>query len=135
MEMIKDKNGRDLMEAQDMKKMWQEYTEKLYQKCLDISDNPESVVAYLEPDILESEIKWALESLAKTRPVEVMAFHFNYLKSLKMMLLRCYTQYASKFGKLSSGRGLKKISLHPKPKEWQCQGMLQLPYNCTHFTC
>ena len=60
MHMIKDKNGRDLTEAEDIKKR-QEYTEELYQKDLDILDNPDNVVADLEPDILESEVKWALE--------------------------------------------------------------------------
>ena len=57
MDMIKDKNGRDLTEGEDIKKRWQEYTEKLYQKDLDAPDNPDSVVTDLEPDILESEVK------------------------------------------------------------------------------
>ena len=57
MDMIKDKNGRDLTEAEDIKKRWQEYTEELYQKDSDIPDNPDNVVADLEPDILESEVK------------------------------------------------------------------------------
>ena len=61
MGMIKDKNGGDLTEAEDIKKRWQEYTEELYQKDLDVPDNPDSVVAGLQPDILESEVKWALE--------------------------------------------------------------------------
>ena len=72
--MIKDKNGRDLTEAEDIKKRWQEHTEELYQKDLDIPDNPDSVVADFEPDTLESEVNWALESMTKTRPVELMAF-------------------------------------------------------------
>ena len=56
MDMIKDKNGRDLTEAENIKKRWQEYTEKLYQKDLDVPDNPDTVVTDLEPDILESEV-------------------------------------------------------------------------------
>ena len=52
MDMIKDINGRDLTEAEDIKKRWQEYIEELYQKELDIPDNPVNVVADLEPDIL-----------------------------------------------------------------------------------
>ena len=55
--MIKDKNGRDLIEAEDIKKTWKEYTEELWN--LDIPDNPDNVVANLEPDILENEVKWA----------------------------------------------------------------------------
>ena len=57
----KDKNGRDLIEAEEIKKRWQEYTEELYQKDLEVLENPDSVIADLEPDILESKVKWALE--------------------------------------------------------------------------
>ena len=76
MDSKKDKNGRDLTEVEDSKKRWQKYTEKLYQKYLDALDNPDSVVADFEPDILESEVKWALESLANNKasggiPVEL----------------------------------------------------------------
>ena len=67
MDIIKDRNGRDLTEAEDIKKRWQEYTEELYQKDLDGTHNPDSVVADLEPDILESEVKWALESMANNK--------------------------------------------------------------------
>ena len=56
-------------------------------------------------------------------------------KSWKMMLWKCCTQYASKFGKLSSGHRTGKISFHSNPKERQCQRMLKLPHNCTHLTC
>ena len=57
------KNGRDLKEAEDIKKRWQEYTEKLYKKDLHDLDNHDSVITHLEPDILESEVKWALRSI------------------------------------------------------------------------
>ena len=59
---IKDRNGRDLTEAQDIKK-WQEYTEKLYKKDLHDPDNHDGVITDLEPDILECEVKWALGSI------------------------------------------------------------------------
>ena len=62
MDTIKDRNGMDLTEAEDIKKMWQEYTEKLYKKNLIDPDNHNSVITHLEPDILECEIKWALGS-------------------------------------------------------------------------
>ena len=58
---IKDRNGMDLTEAEDIKMRWQEYTE-LYQKVLHDPDNHDGVITHLEPDILESEVKWALES-------------------------------------------------------------------------
>ena len=63
-----------------------------------------------------------------------MEFQLSYLKSWKMMLSTCCTQYASKFGKLSSATGLEKVSFHSNPKEKQCQRMLKLPHNCTHHT-
>ena len=60
---IKDRNGMDLTEAEDIKKRWQEYTEELYKKDLHDSDNQDGVITYLEPDILECEVKWALGSI------------------------------------------------------------------------
>ena len=63
MGLIKDKNGMDLIEAVDIKKRWQEYTEELYKKDLHDLDNHDGVITHLEPDILECEVKWALESI------------------------------------------------------------------------
>ena len=60
---IKDRNGMDLTEAEDIKKRWQEYTEKLYKIYLHDPDNHDGVITDLEPDILECEVKWALESI------------------------------------------------------------------------
>jgi len=57
---IKDRNGIDLTEAEDIKKRWQEYTEELYRKDLHSPDNHDGVITHLEPDILEYEVKWAL---------------------------------------------------------------------------
>ena len=64
---IKDRNGMDLTEAEDNKKRWQEYTEELYKKDLHDSDNHDGVVTHLEPDILECEVKWALESITMNK--------------------------------------------------------------------
>ena len=55
---IKDRNGRDLTEAEDIKKKWQEYTEELYKKDLHDQDNQDGVITHLEPDILACEVKW-----------------------------------------------------------------------------
>ena len=63
---IKDRNGMDLTEAKDIKKRWQEYTE-LYKKDLHDQDNPNGVITHLEPDILECEVKWALESISTNK--------------------------------------------------------------------
>ena len=100
---IRDRNGMDLTEAWDIKKRWQEYTEKLYKKDLHDPDNHDDVITHLETDILECEVKWALKALLRTKLVEVMEFQLSYFKSWKMMLWKCCTQYARKFGKLSGG--------------------------------
>ena len=60
---IKDRNCRDLTEAEDIKKRWQEYTEEVYKKDLHNSDNHSGMIAHLEPNILECEVKWALENI------------------------------------------------------------------------
>ena len=70
----------DLTEAEDIKKRWQEYTEELYQKDLPIPINHNGVVTHLEPDILECEVKWALESITMNKLVEVMEFQLSYFK-------------------------------------------------------
>ena len=64
---IKDGNGRDLTEAEDIKKRWQENTEELYKKDLHDPDNHEGVITYLEPDILECEVKWTLGSITRNK--------------------------------------------------------------------
>ena len=99
---IKDRNGMDLTEAEDIKKRWQKYTE-INKKDLQDLDNNNGVITHLESDILECEVKWALGSITTNKvsggdeiPVEL----FQILKDDAVQVL---TQYASKFGKLSSG--------------------------------
>ena len=76
---IKDRNGTDLTEAEDIKKRWQEYTEELYKKHLHDQDNHDGMITHLEQDILECEVKWALESITMNKasgddgiPVEIL---------------------------------------------------------------
>ena len=64
---IKDRNGMDLTEAEDTKKRWREYTEELYKKDLHDQDNHDGVITDLEPDILECEVQWALESITTNK--------------------------------------------------------------------
>ena len=78
---MKDRNGLDLTEAEDIKKRGQEYTEELYKKDLHDPDNHDGVITHLEPDILECEVKWALESITRTKLVEVMEFQLSYFIS------------------------------------------------------
>ena len=110
MSSIKDRNGMDLTEAEDIKKRWQEYTQELYKKDLHNPDNHDDVITHthLESDILECEVKWALGSITMNRASGVMEFQLSYFKSWKMMLWKCCTQYISKFGKLSSGQSTRK---------------------------
>jgi len=70
----------DLTEVEDIKK-WQEYTEELYKKDLQDPDNHDGVITHLEPDILESKVKWALGSITTTKLVQVMEFQLSYFKS------------------------------------------------------
>ena len=65
--LVKDRHGMDLTEAEDIKKRWQEYTEELYKEDLHDQDNHDGVITHLEPDILECEVKWALESITMNK--------------------------------------------------------------------
>ena len=99
---IKDRNGMDLTEAEDIKKRWQEYREELY-KDLHVPDNHDGVITDLEPDILECEVKWALESITMNKPGGGDGIPVELFQILKDDAVKCCTQYASKFGKLRSG--------------------------------
>ena len=112
----------DLTEAEDIKKRWQEYTE-------------DGVITDLEPDILECEVKWALESITMDKasggdgiPVEL----FQILKGDAVKVLHSIYQ---QIRKTQQWPGLEKVSFHSNPKERQCLRMPKLPHNCTHLTC
>ena len=92
--LIKDRNDMDLKEAEDIKKRWQEYTEELYKKDLHDSDNHYGVITNLEPDILECEVKWALESITMNKasggdgiPVEL--FQIQKVDAIKVLHSIC----------------------------------------------
>ena len=81
---IKDRNGMDLTETEDIKKRWQEYTEELYKKILQDPDNHNGVITHLEPNILECEVILECgpqEASLQTELVEVMEFQLHYFKS------------------------------------------------------
>ena len=95
MSTIKDRNGMDLTEAENIKKRWQEYTEELYKKDLHDPDNHDGVITHLEPDILECEVKWSLGSITTNKatgsdgiPVEL----FQILKDDAMKVLHSICQ-------------------------------------------
>ena len=82
---IKDRNGMDLTEEEDIKKRWQEYTE-LYKKDLHDPDNHVGVITHLEPDILECEVKWALGSITTNKASGGDGIPVELFQTLKMML-------------------------------------------------
>ena len=130
---IKDKNGMDLIEAEDIKKGWQEYTKELYKKELNDPDNHDGVITHLEPDILECEVKWALGSITKNKasggdgiPVEL----FQILKDDGVKVLHSICQL---IWKTVVATRLENVSFHSNPKERQCQRMCKLPHSCTHL--
>ena len=126
---IKGKNGMGLTEAEGVKKRWQEYTEELYKRDLNESDNHDGVITHLEPDILEYQVKWALGSITTNKasrgdgiPVELWCCEsaaLNMPENLENSAV---------------ATGLEKVSFHSNPKERQCQRMLKLLHNCTHLT-
>ena len=118
---VKERNGTDLTEAEDIKKRWQEYTEELYKKDLHDQDNHDGVITDLEPDILEFEVKWALESITMNKasggdglPVEL----FQILKGDAVKVLHSEDSAVA--------TGLEKFSFHSNPKEKQGRTMLRL---------
>ena len=78
---IKDRNGMDLTEAEDIKKRQQEYTEELYKKDLHDPDNHNGVITHLEPEILDCEVKWALESITTNKASAGEEFQWSCFKS------------------------------------------------------
>ena len=135
MGIIKDRNGIDITEAEDIKKRWQEYAEELYKKELHDPVNHNGVITDLEPDILKCEVKWALESITMNKarggdgiPVEL----FQIVKDDTVKVLHSLCQQIWKTQQWPTG--LEKVSFHSNPKERQCQRMLKLLHNCTHPT-
>ena len=108
MSTIKDRKGKDLTEAEDIKKRWQEYTEELYKNDLNDLDNHDDVITHLGSDILEREVKWALGSITMNKASGGDEIPVELFQILKYDAMKCYAQYASKFGKLSSGHRTRK---------------------------
>ena len=153
---IKDRNGIDLTEAEDIKKRWQEYREELYKKDLHNPYNHDGVITHLEPDILECEVKWALGSITMNKasggdriPVEL----FQILKDDAVKVLHTICQQIWKpqqwpqdwkrsvFIPIPNKGNAKEcsncctiahISHVSQRRQWQ--RMLKLPHNCTHLT-
>ena len=133
MGIIKDRNRMDLTEVEDIKKRWQEYTEELYKKDLHDPNNHDSVITDLEPDILECEVKLALESITMNKASGGVGIPFELFQILKDDAMKALDMPAN-LENSAVATGLEKVSFHSNPKERQCQRMLKLLHNCTHLT-
>ena len=123
----------DLTEAEDIKKRWQEYTEELHKKDLHDPDNHDGVTTYLEPEILEWEVKWALGSITTNKAGGSNGIPAELFQMLKNDAVKVLHSICQEFGKIQKATSLKKVSFHSNPKERQWQGMLKLLHKWTHF--
>ena len=121
----------DLTEAEDIKKRWEEYTEELYKKDFHDTDNHDGVITNLESDILECEVKWALESITMNKASGCDGIPVELFQILKDDALNMPANLENS----AVATGLEKVRFHSNPKERQCQRMLKLLHNCTHLTC
>ena len=143
---IKDGNGMDLREAEDINKRWQEYIkgicrcksllhvalEFLYKKDLNDLDNHNGVITHLEPNILECEVKW---TSLQTKLVEVMEFQLSYFQILKGDAVEMLHSICQKIWKTQQWPlDWKRSVFIPIQKKRQCQRMFRLLHNCTHLT-
>ena len=120
----KDRNHRDITEAEDIKKRWREYTEELYKNDLHDQDNHDGVITRLEPDILEWEVKWALESITTNKasgddgiPVEL----FQILKDGAVKVLHSICQQIWK--------------THQRPQDWKRTVFIPIPKKANTKEC
>ena len=128
---IKDRNGKNLTEAEEIKKRWQECTAS-YKKGLNDPDNHDDVITHLKTDILEYEVKADIDSITMNKtsgddgiPAEL----FQILKDDAALNMPANLEISA------VATGLEKIRFHSNPKERQCQRMFKLLYNCTQLTC
>ena len=125
----------DLTEAEDIKKRWKEYTEKLYKKDLTDPDNHDDVIIHLEPDILKSEVKWTLGSITMNKGSgddEIPDELFQILKDDAVKVLHSIYQQIWKTWQWPKDW---KGQFSFQSQERKCQRMLKLLHNCTHLTC
>ena len=133
---MKDRNGMDLTEEEDIKKRWQKFTEELYKKDFHDPDNHDGVITHLKPDILNCKVKWALGSFTKKKasggdgiPVEL----FQILKDDAVKVLHSICQQIWQWS-----QDWKRSVFIPIPKnlkERECRRMFKLMHDCTHLTC
>ena len=116
---IKDRNGMDLTEAEDIKKRWQEYTE-LYRKDFHDTDNYDGVITHLEPDILECKVKWALGSITTNKASGGIGIPVDLFRILKDETESAALNVPVNLENSAVATGLEKVSFHSSPKERKC---------------
>ena len=123
---IKYRNGMDLTEAEDIKKRCQEYTEELYKKDLHDQDNHDGVITHLEPDILECEVKWALESITTKKASGGVGIPVELFQNLEDDAVKAlHSNMPANLENSAVATGLERASFHSNPKERQCQTILK----------
>ena len=121
-----------LIESENIKKRWQEYTEELYKK--DDPDNHDDVITHLEPDIQECEVKWALEDITMNKASGGDGISVELFQNLKDDAVKVLHSTCQQIWNTQQWpQEWKNFSFHSNPKERQCQRMLKLPHNCTHL--
>ena len=130
---IKNRNGIDLTEAEDIKKRWQEYTEELYKKHLHDPDNYNGVITLLESDILECEVKWALGSITTNKASRGNGIPVELFQILKADAVKVLHSICQQIWKIQQWPRTRKVQFSFQFQR-QCQRMLKLPHNCTHLT-
>ena len=118
MGIIKERNGMDLTEAEDIKKRWQEYTEELYKKDLQDPENHNGVITHLEPDILECKVKWVLGSITMNKASRGDGIPVELFQILKDDAVKsAAVNMPANLENSAVATGLEKVSFHSKPKE------------------
>ena len=117
---IKDRNGKDLREAEEIKKRWQEYTEEMYKRDLHDPDNHDDVITHLEPGILDCEVKWALGSIIVDKATGGDGIPVELHQILKDDAVKVLHFMPANLENSAVAIGLEKVSFHSHPKERQC---------------
>ena len=132
---IKDRNGLDLTEAEDIKKRWQEYTEELYKKDHQDPDNHDDVITHLEPDILECEVKWALGSITMNKASGVDGIPVELFQILEDDAVKVLHSICQEIGKTQQWpQDWKRSVFILIPKKGNAKKYSKIPNNCIHLT-
>ena len=114
---IKNRNGRDLTEAEDIKKRWQEYTEELHKKDIHNPDNQDDAITHLEPDILNCEVKWALGGITMNKASGGDGISVELFQILKDDAVKVLYSICQQIWEISSGHKLEGSGFIPIPKK------------------